>query len=193
MDMQDIQQLLYEKLDKKRYEHTLGVMYTTAALCMQHEVDVNQGMLAGLLHDCAKEYKNSTQYDLCKSYKIPLNQSEKVNHALVHAKLGAYMAKKEYGIKDEAVLSAILCHTTGKPKMNTLEKILYISDYIEPHRKLPRVEEMRILAFKDLDRTIYCLLSMSLEHLRKEEKVIDNRTIETYNYYKNKVTKNIND
>lgn len=185
MELQEIQDLLEKKLDKKRYEHTLGVMYTSAALCMQHGIPVEKGLIAGLLHDCAKEHKTHKQFDLCQKHEIELTSTEKENHSLIHAKLGAYMAKKDYGIHDEEILSAILCHTTGKPEMTTLDKILYISDYIEPHRQLPRVNELRTMAFKNLDKTMYTLLEMSLEHLKCNNKVIDNMTITTYVYYKN--------
>lgn len=190
MELLDIQETLHRKLEKKRYDHTLGVMYTSAALCMQHGLDINKGLYAGLLHDCAKAYKSNKQFDLCKTYKIKLNHTEKLNHALIHAKLGSYLAEHEYKINDNEILSAILCHTTGKPNMSTLEKILYISDYIEPHRRLPRVEEMRVMAFQDLDLTMYHLLDMSIEFLNTDnKKVIDEMTLETYTYYKQITTK----
>lgn len=184
MEFRVMQERLQKKLDLKRYEHTLGVLYTSAALCMQHGINIEQGMLAGLLHDCGKAYKNKEQYVLCKQYGISLSEVEHENLALIHAKLGAYLAKEVYGIHDEDVLSAIRFHTTGKPDMTTLEKILYIADYIEPHRNLPLVEEIRTMAFHDLDKTMYVLLEQSLEHLSKSGKIIDEMTIATYQYYK---------
>lgn len=184
MEFHEIQSMLYKKLDKKRYEHTMGVLYTASSLCMQHNIDVNKGMTAGLLHDCAKAYKTKEQYMLCKKYKLQLNGIEKENHALIHAKLGAYLAKKEYGIEDAEVISAIRFHTTGRPNMSLLEKIVYIADYIEPHRKLPKVEELRTLAFENIDEALFQLLELSLEHLQDSNKLIDEMTIATYQYYK---------
>lgn len=184
MEFHKIQTILQEKLDRKRYEHTLGVLYTSAALCMQHEIDIEQGMLAGLLHDCGKAFKNKEQYMLCQQYHISLTEVEKENHALIHAKLGAYLAKECYGVTDDNILSAILYHTTGRPNMTQLEKIVYIADYIEPHRNLPMVEELRTKAFQDLDETLYQLLEHSLEHLANSHKLIDEMTIAAYQYYK---------
>lgn len=184
MELNSIQLMLEKTMDPKRYEHTLGVMYTAAALCMQHNLDVKKGLLAGLLHDCGKVYKNKEQYKMCKKYEISLNQVEEENHALIHAKLGAYLAVKEYQVEGEDILSAIKYHTTGKPNMTLLEKILYIADYIEPHRELPKVEELRVLAFQDIDETMYQLLKLTLEHLTTTNKPVDEMTKETYLYYK---------
>ncbi len=184
MERNDIQRELQNTLDSKRYEHTLGVMYTAAALCMQHNIDVRKGLLAGLLHDCAKAYKNKEQYKMCRKYGISLNSVEEENYALIHAKLGAYLAIKDYGIEEEDILSAITYHTTGKPNMSLLEKILYIADYIEPNRELPRVEALRTLAFQDIDETMYQLLELTNEHLTASNKPVDEMTKETYQYYK---------
>ena len=184
MILEKIQHKLMDTLDEKRYEHTLGVMYTSAALCMQHNIPIEKGMMAGLLHDCAKAYKVNEQYELCDKYKIKLNEIELINGALVHAKLGAFLAQTHYKIIDEDILNAIRYHTTGKPGMTLLEKILYIADYIEPHRELPHVTEMRKLAFEDLDKALSCLLKLSIEHLRESGKTIDDMTVQTYEYYK---------
>lgn len=191
MKLEEIREELEKQLDKKRYDHTMGVMYTSAALAMQHGLDINSAMLAGLLHDCGKQYKASKQYQLCNEYKINLTDTEKLNHSLIHAKLGSYLAEHIYQVTDDAILSAITYHTTGRPNMSILEKIVYIADYIEPYRNLPYVEEFRAMAFKDLDYTMYRMLDMSLEHLTSTQKVIDEMTVETHLYYKNLI--NINE
>lgn len=184
MEFQEIQLRLEKSLDQKRYRHTEGVLYTSAALCMQHGIDVRKGMIAGLLHDCAKAYKTKEQYRMCQQYQIPLSEVEEKNPALIHAKLGAYLAESQFGIHEEEILSAIRNHTTGKPGMSTLDKIVYIADYIEPHRELPMVDDFRKLAFQDLDQALYQLLESSLEHLAISNKIIDHMTIATYEYYK---------
>lgn len=184
MDIHEMNHILRKEQDKKRYEHTQGVMYMSAALCMRYGIDMNKGMLAGLLHDCAKCYKVKEQYALCKKHHIKLSDYEEENPSLIHAKLGSYLAETIYKVHDKDILSAIMYHTTGRPAMTTLEKIIYIADYIEPHRELPRVDEMRSLAFQNLDQTIYELAEMTLEHLSHDDKVIDASTIATYEYYK---------
>lgn len=184
MELQEIDKILRKKLDSKRYDHTVGVMYTAAAMCMHYDIDINKGLYAGLLHDCAKAYKAKKQYDLCKKHHIHLSKSEEDNVALVHAKLGSYLSENLYKIKDEEILSAVLYHTTGRPEMTTLEKIIYIADYIEPHRKLPRVEALRKLAFQDLDKCMYLLTEMSIQHLETSNREVEKITIKTYHYYK---------
>ena len=93
--MDEIRKSLKKELDKSRYEHTMGVMYTAAALAMAHGADQKKAMLAGLLHDCAKCIPNEEKMELCKKYHIELTQAEIDNPALIHAKLGAFLARKK--------------------------------------------------------------------------------------------------
>ena len=85
-----IQEKLCKKLDDKRYRHTLGVMYTSAALAMAHGQDVKRAQLAGLLHDCAKCVSNKKKVKICQKHEIPVTPFEEENPFLLHAKLGAY-------------------------------------------------------------------------------------------------------
>ena len=126
----DIRKQLEKKLKKDRFEHTIGVMYTAASLAMRYHEDIDDAMMAGLLHDCGKYGSAQEQVERCQKHGILLTQSELEMPALVHAKLGAYFAEKEYGVTNKGVLSAITWHTTGRPKMTMLEKIIYIADYI---------------------------------------------------------------
>lgn len=179
-----LQHMMKQKLDDDRYEHTLGVMYTAAALAMRHRVDLNQALFAGLLHDCAKCYSDEKKLSLCDKYKVLLSRSEIDNPALIHAKLGAVLAKQKYKIEDDAVCAAIACHTTGAPGMTKLEQILFIADYIEPHRdKAARLDEIRYAAFQNLDEAVIMILQDTLEYLNTSPKTIDPMTRETYDYY----------
>ena len=183
--MDEIKKSLKKELDKSRYEHTLGVMYTAGALAMAHGADLNQAMLAGLLHDCAKCIPNDEKFALSKKYRIELTQAEKDNPALIHAKLGAFLARKKYHVTDEEVLHAILVHTTGEPGMNLLDKIIYIAEYIEPGRdKAENLSIVRPLSFKDLDAALCKILGDTLEYLKSTGKEIDALTEQTYQYYK---------
>ena len=183
--MDEIKKSLKKELDKSRYEHTLGVMYTAGALAMAHGADLNQAMLAGLLHDCAKCIPNDEKFALCKKNRIELTQAEKDNPALIHAKLGAFLARKKYHVTDEEVIHAILVQTTGEPGMNLLDKIIYIADYIEPGRdKAENLSIVRPLSFKDLDAALCKILGDTLEYLKSTGKEIDALTEQTYQYYK---------
>ena len=180
-----IKKELSKKLKKERFEHTVGVMYTSASLAMRYGANIEKAMTAGLLHDCGKYCSAKEQLKLCEKYKITLTDLEHSMPALIHAKLGAYLAENEYGIKDREVLDAITYHTTGRPEMTMLEKILYIADYIEPMRyKASRLPEIRKLAFEDLDECMYEILKDTLEYLEENPKEIDRTSKEAYIYYK---------
>ena len=180
-----IKKELSKKLKKERFEHTVGVMYTSASLAMRYGANIEKAMTAGLLHDCGKYCSAKEQLKLCEKYKITLTDLEHSMPALIHAKLGAYLAENEYGIKDREVLDAITYHTTGRPEMTMLEKILYIADYIEPMRyKASRLPEIRKLAFEDLDECMYEILKDTLEYLEENPKEIDSTTRDAYVYYK---------
>lgn len=176
---------LSEELDKKRYAHTLGVAYTAVSLAMAHGTDMYNAYLAGLLHDNAKCISSEKKRKLCKKYDIVLNEAEDKNPDLLHAKLGAIRAREKYHVEDRAVLEAIKYHTTGKPAMTELEKIIYIADYIEPNRKmLLGLPEIRTTAFRDLNRAMVLILKNTLAYLREKGVFIDPMTLETYEYYK---------
>lgn len=185
MERTEIEKKLKKELDKERFRHTLGVMYTAAALAMLHGCDMEQAMYAGLLHDCAKCISNDKKKQICKKNHIEITVSEERSPFLLHAKLGAYMAEKEYGVKDGDILHAIQVHTTGVPEMNLLDKIIYIADYIEPNRdKAPNLDKVRKLAFQDLDMTMLVILEDTLSYLQQGKGEIDPMTSETYEYFK---------
>lgn len=172
-------------MDDNRYQHTLGVMYTCASLAMRYDADIQQAMLAGLLHDCAKCIPNSKKLKLCEKHNIQMTEVERRNPFLLHAKLGAFLAMHEYKVQDKSVISAILNHTTGKPEMSLLDKIVYVADYIEPGRdKAPNLPEIRKLAFVDLDLTLYRILHDTLSYLDEGKGETDSMTQKAYEYYR---------
>ena len=180
----NIREKLKKKLDERRYEHTLGVAYTAACLAMRYGVDLKQAELAGLLHDCAKCMSDTDKVLKCRKHHIPVTAAERKNPSLLHAKLGAYYAKSKYGVEDEEIISAIACHTTGKPAMTTLEEILFIADYIEPDRdKAPDLAVIRSLAFQDLKLAVAKVLEGTIQYVKKKEDVMDETTLQAYRYY----------
>lgn len=174
-----------KKLDTKRYNHTLSVAHTAACMAMRFGHDPYKAYIAGLLHDNAKCIPDKKKLSLCYKYGLTVNKAEKAGPDLLHAKLGSFLAGKKYGITDEEILSAILYHTTGRPAMTDFEKIIYIADYIEIHRKkLPDMETIRQLAFADLDKCMLFILENTLSFLKEKGASIDKITLETYEYYK---------
>ena len=185
MEIKIIRKDLKEKLKKSRYEHTLGVEYTSAALAMRYGVDIEKARLAGLLHDCAKNISDEKQLELCKKYKIEISSSEQAHSYLLHGKLGAYMAEHKYEVTDDDVLNAIRFHTTGRKNMSILEKIIFTADYIEPSRnKASRLGEIRQMAFIDIDKAMIMIFEDTIGYVISQsgEEGLDQTTREAYEY-----------
>ncbi len=187
-DLGKIKKQVKRKLSDSRYEHTIGVTYTAAALAMRYEADLNQVMTAGLLHDCAKYMSADELLKNCERYHIDITTTEKLNPSLLHAKVGALLAAKKYHVNDKEIISAILHHTTGHPDMSLMDKIVFVADYIEPNREpLPKIDEIRKQAFVDLDRALVMILKATLSYLKDIETEIDDTTKKTYDFYVSKV------
>lgn len=176
---------LKKALKTSRYQHTIGVMHTAANLAFCHEYPFTKAMVAGLLHDCAKCLSDEERIHICKKHQIPISKVEKKAPHLLHGKVGAYLAKKEYGIHDSEILHAISVHTTGCKEMSLLDKIIFVADYIEPGRdKAPRLAEIRKVAFEDIDACVLMILEDTIQYVSKHQDEMDDTTIETYTYYK---------
>ena len=190
--IKDLKKDLKKEMDDSRFEHTLGVMYTCSALAMRYSYDLEKAMLAGLLHDCAKCMSNEKRLSICKKHNISINKIERKNPFLLHAKVGSYVAMQKYHVHDSDTINAILNHTTGRPDMSLLEKIIYVADYIEPGRKqAPNLTEIRQLAFSDLDEALFRILEDTLVYLRTVDGDVDPMTQKTYEFYKAKKNTNV--
>ena len=183
-DIRDIKKELEHDLDSKRYEHTLGVAYTAACLAMRYGYDMEKAYITGLLHDCAKCMSNKDKFEYCEKHDIPITKVEQDNPSLLHAKVGAEMSRRKFDIEDPAIYQAIFYHTTGHPNMSLLAKIIYISDYMEPHRdEAPNLALVRKQVFVDIDQALLTILKDSVAYLDKSDKTVDPMTMETYLYY----------
>lgn len=188
---QDINKCLSSTLKPGRYFHTLGVADTAVLLASCHgyssEAELRRAETAGLLHDCAKYFTEQEQISICEKEGIDISPVEKKNPALLHGKLGAFFAKNRYGIQDSEILSAIRYHTTGRPDMSVLEKIIYVADYMEPNRHMDctpySLREVRKTCFQDLDRGVFMIMENTLHYLSQQNNVIDEMTAEAYEYY----------
>lgn len=186
MDRMQMTAKLKEKLPADRFEHSIGVEYTAGTMAFLYGVDYEKAMIAGLLHDCAKYVPGDKKIQKCRKRGIPISPIEEANPELLHAKLSAVYAEEKYHVKDEEILSAITWHTTGKPNMSTLDKIIYIADYIEPNRRvLPEMDLIRKEAYTDLDQCLLHILKNCIQYLKHKGSVIDPLTKQTYDYYIN--------
>ncbi len=182
---QKIQESLRKELKSRRFSHTLGVEYTSVCLAMKYGEDLKKADLAGLLHDCAKELPGKKLLKICRENNETISEIEERNPFLLHGKAGACMARDVYGVTDEIILNAIRYHTTGRPDMTLLEKIVFTADYIEPGRNhAPNLDSLRKLAFEDLDRAVFEILEQTLDYLREKNSEIDPKTIQTRDFYR---------
>ncbi len=187
-DRAETEQLEYameSTLSEGRYRHTLGVSYTAAALAMRYGVAVEDARIAGLLHDCAKELTDEERLSICDKNGLPMNEVERNNPYLLHAKVGAWMAEKEYGITNRDILNAIAYHITGRENMSLLEKAVFVADYIEPGRtQAPKLPEIRQLAFLDIDRALVRVLEDTLSYVKEGGSACDPATEVTLRFYR---------
>ena len=175
---------LEEVLRPERYQHSLSVAMTSSCLAMRYGVDIERAYLAGLLHDCAK-YDQEHYLERAREAGIKVTEAESESPGLLHAPLGAYLAKTKYHVEDEEICSAIRYHTIGRAGMTMLEKIVYLADYIEPLRgPLCDIDLIRSTAFTDIDRAIFLTAKACSEVLIKAGKRPAKTSYETYEYYR---------
>lgn len=179
---------LEDRLGQSRYRHSLGVSEVARDLAIIYNYDEEKAALAGILHDCAKYLSDDELLDEARKNKLLISEEEKEVPSLLHGKVGAIYAGKVYGIEDEDVFNAIFYHTTGRPDMSLLEKIIFTADYIEPSRKeIPGINKIRITAYNELDKAVYMILKNTLEHLKDTGLVIEKSTEDAFRYYKKKM------
>lgn len=169
-------------LSSERVAHTAGCEQEAVQLARRWGEDPESAAVAGILHDMTKNLSYDEQLILCEKYGIILDIAEKNSPKLLHAITGAAAARDLFGVSDN-IYQAIRWHTTGKPDMTTLEKIIYLADYIEPTRDFEGLEELRALAYEDLDRAMALGLKMSLEDLRRRNVEAHKATVEAYLWY----------
>lgn len=149
-------------LTKSRYEHSVGVSETAVKMARFYGADEQKARIAGLLHDCAKKLTADEAAEKCAELGVELDETELLVPELIHAPLGAGIARYEFGITDSEILGAIAAHTVAKEHMSDLEKIIYIADMIEPNREFPNVDECRRVAFEGLDKAFLYMLDRSI-------------------------------
>ena len=142
------------RLGNKRYMHSVGVMIKAEQLAKKYGVDVDKAKVAAILHDCAKEIPQKEMYAKCRDYDVELDEYERKNPSLIHAKLGAKIAEIEFGITDKEVLEAIKWHTVGCVGMSDLAKVIYVADMLEPGRKFAGIRRLKAIADKDLNMAV---------------------------------------
>ena len=167
LPMDKLEQVVISLLKPNRVAHVLGCRDTAVELAKHWGADVTDAARAGILHDITKAIDGPLQLTLCEPYGKILSDFSRRYPKTLHALTGSLVAKRIFG-ENDAVVSAIEHHTTGKADMNLLEKIIYVADYMEPNRDFPGVEKLRELAFSDIDAALKLGLEMTLEHLKRQ-------------------------
>lgn len=178
--------LVKNRLPGGRFLHTLGVVESARGLAVRYSADIEKAHIAALLHDVAKPMSVEVMTALCRDTDYPVTEDELESPKVIHAKAGAVVAERDFQVADPEILDAIRYHTTGRPGMTTLEKIIFVADFIEPGRnKAPNLDKIRKESMIDLNRCVFMIIRDTLEYLKDIGEHIDIRSVETYNYYKN--------
>ena len=166
----------------QRFTHSQNVAIEAAKLARHYGEDEEAAKIAGILHDCAKEIPPERAIELFTKFGIVIDDITLNTPKLIHAPLGACIAQYEYGITDTRILDAIWFHTTAKSNMTLLTKILYVADFIEPEREFEGVEQLRLIAYGDLDAAVMDGLNWTLNDVLKEGKLIHPDTVHARNF-----------
>ncbi len=181
MELINIKQLLKSSLTHKRYQHSLAVQATAVGLAKKYNCSIDKASIAGLIHDCAKDLPLEELLNYVERFGIILDSVTKKQTELIHAVVGAELARREFGIHDQEILDAIRYHTTGRNNMMLLEKIIYLADYIEPNRKFPGVDDLRNVALSNLDKATLMATNQTISYIIFQNKLIHHDTISARN------------
>ena len=172
--------IVKNELDESRYRHTLRVAETAVQLAHRFGADPEKADVAALLHDYSKCWPKEKLRQWIVEHKIGYDLLQH-SPALWHAFVGAEAVREQLGVEDEDILNAIRYHTSGRPNMTVLEKVVCLADYIEPGRDFPGVQEVRELAEHDLDGALYRSLNNTLLLLIKNNRKLYPLTVEARN------------
>ena len=184
MTIDEMRRELQRRLKKSRFAHSVGVADTAVKLAKKFSTDEQKAYIAGLLHDCAREFENDELPAEAKKRGIKIGEIEKFTPLLLHAYVGAKMISEVYEVDDAEISQAIYRHTVGAKNMTTLDKIIYFADMIEPNRNYPGVDKLRELAenSNDLNEIILTALNESIIFVVQKNSLIHPDTIEARNF-----------
>ncbi|MBP7175949.1 MAG: bis(5'-nucleosyl)-tetraphosphatase (symmetrical) YqeK [Thermoclostridium sp.] len=181
MTVTEMKSKLMGVLSHKRFKHSIGVMDEAGRLAEHYQQDVKKAEIAGLLHDCAKYIEADEAISMLISYGEQPDEIQSISFQLLHGLLGYYVAREQYEVTDESILQAIYWHTTGKAGMTPLEKIIFIADYIEPNRAFSGLDEIRKIAYADLDLCVQLCADSTIRYELSKGRLLHPLTIETRN------------
>jgi predicted HD superfamily hydrolase involved in NAD metabolism len=152
----------------RRYAHSVRVARCAELLAQRHTIDTHKARLAGLLHDLARLYSSAELIAQCEARGMPIAAYERDHPTLLHARLGAVIARESFGVTDPEVLSAIEKHTTAAAEMSPLDACVYLADSLEPGRTFPERAALWTLALHDLRAAMREVLLLTFAHLARK-------------------------
>lgn len=176
MDYEEIKQDVKKTLSEKRYKHSQGVETVATILAKVYEQEIEMIKKIAIAHDVAKEMNSKELYEYAKQNQIVLDEIEKQESNIVHSKVGAHICQKRYGFTQE-MAEAVMYHTTGNVKMNTIDKIIFIADKIEPNRTYLDTNIYLEIAKQNLEEAILKVCQISMKHTIEKEGLIHPDTI----------------
>lgn len=176
MTEQKARRLAKKRLSAKRYQHTLNVRRMAVKLAKRWGADPEKAALAALLHDTAKELPREEMLQILNDNAIMTENAQNRPSPVWHGICAAILAQTQWGVEDEEVLSAIRCHTTGKPGMSLLDEIVFLADMTSAERDYPEVDYLRKLEKKDIHQAMREALEMNLHWLEESGKPVDEET-----------------
>ena len=180
MNQKQAKELVRSRLSDKRYEHTLNVKKMAVKLAKRYGVDEDKAALAALLHDSAKEISKDEMRELMRQYPQYAEGGEERPTPVWHGICAAILARTQWGVEDEAILSAIACHTAGKAGMSKLDKVVYLADMTSKERDWPGVGKLRKLEMKDLDAAMLAALKQTNDFVLSQGKPLDPQSAAAY-------------
>lgn len=178
MTMEQAQRLAKKTLSARRYRHTQNVAAAARQLALRWGANPDKAELAGWLHDIVKEKSGAELLQLMQQDGIMAGSTRSRPKPIWHGPCGAIYAKHRCGVRDEGILSAIACHTTGKPDMTLLDKVLFLADVVSEERDFEGVDEIRALSQKDIDAAVIAAMEENIRYLQRAGKSLDHDTEE---------------
>lgn len=178
-DLESLESVVKDRLGERRFRHTMGVADKARELASQNGVDEDKAYVAALLHDLAKPMNLSDMLKAAGESGIMFDSDTLSSPDLLHGHIGAYLAESLLGVHDSEILDAIRFHTTGRPGMSTLEKVIYLADFIEPGRSFPGIDHIRNLSISDLDAAVVTAMESTINHLKRNNKQVHKSTLES--------------
>ena len=183
LDRQEVLNWLSENVPEKRLNHILRVEETAIKLAQYHDLDQERAAQAGLLHDLAKYFKPKRLLELAKADGLDIDPMDEINPHLLHADVGAIVARDEFGVCDAEVLAAVRNHTLGRAEMSLLSCVVFLADSIEPGRgNTTELNELRKLSRKNLYRAVLQTCEDSMRSLFASRSLVHPRVLQTRNW-----------